>query len=73
MSSPNIDINCEFSFPEQIHNNLMFCKQIVEHLVLLDTKLRKHPDDKNVIAREHQQLLLQLNTTLFLNSCIRNH
>lgn len=65
-------INGEFSFPQQIHKNLMFCKQIVDNLIILDNKGRKQGDDKKVITREYQQLLAQLESTLFLNSCMRN-
>lgn len=51
---------------QEIHNNLMFSKQIVQNLVAIDTKERKTASERQTITREYSQLLSQIEIILLL-------
>lgn len=53
-------------FPKEIFSNIMFSKQIIDHLLILDNKERKTPEDRKTIIREHNQLLKQYEMLIVL-------
>lgn len=53
-------------YRQEIFKNMMFQKQIIDSLLILDTKERKTPEDRKNIIREHKQLQGQLDMLFVL-------
>lgn len=53
-------------YRHEILKNMMFQRQIIENLLILDNKERKTPEDRKNIIREHNQLISQLDIILVL-------
>jgi len=51
---------------QEIHNNLMFAKQIAQNLISIDRKERKTASERQTITREYNQLLSQIDIILLL-------
>lgn len=56
----------------QMFANLSFCKQIVLNLQAMQNKKRKYPQDRELISREYNQLMSQLDITIMLLRLFEN-